>query len=141
MSFIFELSTGPVTEAQAKVLVTATENPRFWPVGTSQPRRGLLRRRTGPRHIYLPDKDGQHHMLSDDAMWDVPAWDMTAETCSKLSNTLTLIGQELDRPFSVRAYWVGDEVETERDVSLDELASIVLASGLNPNTLYRVQTP
>lgn len=47
-------------------------------------------------------------------------------------------GDSLPQGFTLRATWVGSEVREERDLDADELASIVLASGLNEFTLYRV---
>lgn len=72
--------------------------------------------------------------LADSADWDAPTWDMIPETLPRLSSILRTIRQHCSAGFAFAALWVGDSVTEERQVTIDELTSIVDQSRIGTKT-------
>ena len=140
MSFLLELNATHLTDEQALAVEATCRERQAWPV-EARPRR---RRRTlfGPRFedpgLSLPDQIDGRHLLRDDAEWDAAAWAMDAQLLPALADAVRTLGELLPQGFTLRATWVGSEVREERVLSAEELADIVVASGLNEFTRYRV---
>ena len=143
MSFLFELDVEDLTMEQAETVAAASVQRGAWPVGFGRARgrwRGLFRARAEGRLMFeMPASTGDgRHILSDDAIWDAPAWAMVPELLPLLAETTRVLADELPQGFALRATWVGSEVRQEVEIDAERLAELVLASELNEFTRYRV---
>ncbi len=133
MSFLFELDVENLTMEQAKRVEAACHERGAWPVGPGRAR-GRLR-------LGMPESIGDgRHILSDDAIWDAPAWAMAPDLLPLLAETMRVLGDALPQGFAFRATWVGSEVRHEVEIDAQRLAELVLVSELNEFTRYRVPT-
>jgi hypothetical protein len=142
VSFLLELSVERLTEEQGHAVELACRNLDAWPVHFVPRRRRRWAifgsKMVGPR-LSLPEQlDNEHHLLGDDAEWDAPAWAMEPALLPRFAATMRILGECLPQGFTLRATWVGSEVREERELDAGELANLVLASGLNEFTRYRV---
>lgn len=95
------------------------------------------RRRKSPELI-LSREGGCGCLLADSADWNAENWDMEPEARGKVAETLRCIGQRLPRPFKFEALWVGDPVNEELRVTLDELAGLAATGRLGTRARYTV---
>ncbi len=77
-------------------------------------------------------------MLHEDADWDASAWLMRPEVLPRLASTLAKVHEHSSEPFTFETLWVGDDVYYERQVSFDELHSIVASGQIGAHTRYTV---
>ncbi len=86
----------------------------------------------------MPDSVDGCYLISDQAMWDQPSWDLEPEFRPKLATTFRILGQLLPQGFRFRATWGGDDVRETVSLSADELAERAAASAINEYTVYLV---
>ena len=98
----------------------------------------LFRRATCDLNICEPGQGCACSMLHDDADWNAPAWRMRPEVLPQLASTLTKIREHSSEPFTFQAIWVGDDVDHERHVSVDELRGIIESDQIGTDTRYAV---
>jgi hypothetical protein len=142
VSFLLELHVADLTEEQGRAVEEECRERDTWPVRFTPRRRrrfalfGLPE--IGPE-LWMPDAlDSDHHLLSDEAELDVPAWAMQPELLPPLAEPVRVLGEQLPQGFAFRATWVGSEVREERILSADELANLIPGSQINEFTEYRV---
>jgi len=87
----------------------------------------------------MPEAVGGHHLLTDEAEWDAPAWDMDPQLLPLLAATIDVLADALPQGFAFRATWTGSEVRAERDLSAAQLRDVILSSSLNGFTRYVVR--
>jgi hypothetical protein len=141
MSFAVDLSVAGLTERQGRAVEAACRARGAWPVFIARRRRLLGRPRPDEPAwlLWMPSKRDGRNLLTDEATWDAPAWDMEPELLPSLAETIRVLVDELPQGFTLHATWAGAEVVTEeRVVSADDLVALVLASRLNELTRYRV---
>lgn len=142
MSFLLELIVDELTEEQGRTVERVCQERDAWPVHYA-PRRRRRWAIFGPREVgpalWMPEQlDKGHHLLSDEAEWDAPAWAMEPELLPRFAEAIRILGEELPQGFTLRATWVGSEIREERELDADDLADLALASSLNEFTRYRV---
>lgn len=135
MSFLLVLEVPDLAWEQADAVERACREPGHWPV-VAGPR--SRRRREQPPTLWMPEALDGRHLLSDEADWEAPAWDMDRDLLRLLAATIGTLAEHLPQGFAFRATWGGDEVREEREVSPGELRRIVLGSELNQYTRYVV---
>ena len=119
----------------ASGLEKATEEAGYLPLRASRRRRWRRRAKSG---LSLRDRRDEIYVLSDDADWSETAFTLDESGRELLSRTISLLAQDLQPGWSLRAYWVGDSCENERAVTSDELVELVRTSALERTTRYRV---
>jgi hypothetical protein len=77
-------------------------------------------------------------VLTDEADWDAPTWDMLPAARSDLATTLAQLAAVLPRPFSFQAIWISDTVDRDHSVSLDELLGLASEGRLGTRDRYTV---
>ncbi len=77
-------------------------------------------------------------MLTDDAGWDAPAWDMRPELLEPLANTVKALYSQVPDGFRMLALWAGDKPQEEIDISLGDFCERIKQSGLGTKTQYRI---
>ena len=136
-----ELAAQNVTAEQGEAIEAATREREAWPVHyvpTHSERRRLFKRRAVGASLVMPDRMGSRYLLSDQAIWDEPFWDLEPEFRPKLATSFRILGEFLPQGFRFRATWVGDEVRETFSLSADELAERAAASAINEYTVYLV---
>ena len=78
-------------------------------------------------------------VLSDHTDWDEPAFTLDELGRELLAQTISILDEALTSTWSLRAYWVGDPLRHEREVTADELSQLVRNSALDRETLYGVK--
>ena len=137
MSFILELDAPPVGPEVGEQLERATQAEGYLPVRARRQRRWTRRRKPELR-LALRDERDEIPVLSDQADWSESAFTLDERGRELLARTISLLAQELDPGWTLRAYWVGDDCEEERTVTKDELVELIRTSQLNRTTRYRV---
>jgi hypothetical protein len=129
------------TEAQGRAVEATCRERGAWPIRFVPPRRHRValfgRHDVGPT-LRMPEQLGDRHLLSDEAEWDASALAMEPDLLPALADAIRVLGGELPQGFSLRATWTGSEVRYDCVLTVEELAGLVLASGLNEFTCYRV---
>lgn len=140
MSFFLQVDVDGLTTRQGHAIEAACRQRGAWPVWCRPPvrRRTLFGPRIRPLELYLPDADGGRDLLTDDAEWDAPSWAMEPDLLPRLAATIHVLDEHLPQGFAFRATWVGSTMRHERQVTVEELADLVLGSQLNEFTRYRV---
>lgn len=77
-------------------------------------------------------------VLSDDADWDHDAFLLCESGRVALAATVLTLASLLEPGWGIRAYWVGDPLREEIELSAHELAELVRASSLDRFTFYRI---
>jgi hypothetical protein len=142
VSFVLELDVEGLTEDQGRMIEARCRERGAWPVRFSPLRRRRLAlfgpREVGPT-LSMPEQlDRERHLLSEHAEWDAPAWAMQPDLLPPLADAVRVLGEELPQGFTLRATWTGSEVRDEQVLTVEALASLVLAAQLNEFTSYRV---
>ena len=133
MSFHLELDLPRIEWEDAHRLRQALKEARAYPIDP-RPRRRWLR----PRLASLSAHPDVHELLADDADWDQPAFSLDSRRAERLARTIEVLGLRLGPDWTLRACWVGDPVETERELTAGELAALTRASRLERRVRYRV---
>ena len=134
MSFELELHARVESWEEAERVAAATASPGHLPVLAGRRRRWW---RALEPSIHFDWERGQE-VLDDQAGWDEDAFTLSASGGEALAATVLTLGQMLRPGWTVRAYWGGDQVRTERSVTAPKLASLARQSKLERHTLYRV---
>ena len=77
-------------------------------------------------------------LLSEDADWDKPVWALENGVLEGLAAALELLGKEAGG-FTLRAIWIGDEVETEGRLSLSQMLDEVRGNRVRNRHTYKVK--
>ena len=78
-------------------------------------------------------------MLTDDADWNAPAWDIRPVLLPYLANTLRFISERAPNGFILEALWAGDKPGENLELSLDELLNLVRANRIGTRARYNVR--
>lgn len=135
MSFALELYADVSDREQAERVAEATASSGHVAVVAGR------RRRWGrplPPSIHLDGQQAQD-VLSDDADWSEDAFTFSNVGRHNLAATVLALSEVLDAGWAVRAYWGGDPLDGEREVTAHELADLIEQSRLDRRTLYRVR--
>jgi hypothetical protein len=97
MSFVVDLAVDGLTERQGRAVEAACRARGAWPVFLARRRRFLARR--GPGEVawllWMPSERDGRHLLTDEATWDAPAWDMEPDLLPSLAETIRVLVDEL----------------------------------------------
>ena len=97
------------------------------------------RRPTGLLSLSEPGHRGcACSMLTDDADWSAPNWDLKTEVLPLIANTLEQIASISPEGFSFEALWTGDRPKQTLKLSLPELKERVLSNLIGTRTRYQV---
>ncbi len=77
-------------------------------------------------------------LLSDNAGWSKPVWSLESEILEGLSSALEVLGKEAGG-FTLRALWIGDDVETESELSLSEMLDEIRGNRVRNRHTYKVR--
>jgi len=78
-------------------------------------------------------------MLTAEADWNAPAWDIQPTLLLPLANSLAFISERAARGLILEALWVRDKPEKNLEVSPDELLRIVRENRVGTKTRYFVR--
>ena len=78
-------------------------------------------------------------MLTDDADWNAPAWDIQPTLLLPLSNLVRYISERASNGLILEALWAGDKPEKNLELSPDELLSVVRENRVGTKTRYIVR--
>jgi hypothetical protein len=141
VSFVVELAVSKLTAEQGRAIEAATRKRDAWPVryvpARVQRRRPLQRRAAGPS-LAMPDSVDGRYLISDQASWDQPFWDLEPEFRPRLATSIRILGEFLPQGFRFRATWAGDEVRETVSLAAEELAERAASSTINEHTMYIV---
>ncbi len=104
-----------------------------------QAKQRWLRRRTPFLSIFEHSQGCACSLLTDDADWDAPAWDMHELALPKLASTLRKLRDSCSQGFVFEAMWIGDAPAEERRVTIDELVEIIREGKVGTKTKYHVE--
>jgi hypothetical protein len=141
VSFVVELAAQNVAAEQGQAIEAATREREAWPVRyvpAHMERRWLFKRRAIEPSLVMPESVDGRSLLSDQAIWDQPFWDLEREFRPRLATSFRILGERLPQGFRFRATWGGDEVRDTVSLSADELAERAAASAINEYTVYFV---
>lgn len=133
MSFSVDLDLPRVGWEEAYRLRVALDEAGGFRVDP-RPRRRWLR----PPLARLVPAHEIDEVLSEDADWSEAAFSLDSEGAERLARTIQVLGARLPPGWSVRASWVGDDEEAERELTAAELAELARASRLERRLRYRV---
>ena len=77
-------------------------------------------------------------MLTDQADWNAPFWDLRKDVLPSFADALKSIGLALKSDFEFYAVWQGDQVISDKEVNLLELMETVQENQLGNRIRYRV---
>jgi hypothetical protein len=77
-------------------------------------------------------------MLTDNADWNAPTWDLREEVVGPLADKLVTIDREVANGFAFEALWVGDRPSIERRVTIGELVECVKTNQIGTKVRYVV---
>ena len=137
MSFELRLHVARLTPEQARVVEGRCRAQAAWPVQARAVRRGVLRRLTD-WVLHMPAEVSGEDLLSDDAEWDADAWRLQPHLLTPLATAVRVLGCELPQGFTFSAAWTGSAAQTDIVLSAEDLAAVVMASGLREHVAYRV---
>jgi hypothetical protein len=75
-------------------------------------------------------------LLAEDADWDAATWSMTKEGSAGLSAAFGRLFQATSGEVRIAALWEGDQAETERAISQQEMVKIAAEGELSTKTRY-----
>lgn len=78
-------------------------------------------------------------MLTEQADWNAPAWDVRPELLQPLANTLAFISERAPAGFVLEALWAGDNPEKSVEISIDDLLDLVRENRMGTKTRYIVR--
>jgi hypothetical protein len=119
----------PATENKVSAERIARESG-LWVKKVNKPVKGAIR--------FSRDGGCSCSLLSEHADWDKPLWDLENDVLERLSAALQLLGKEAGG-FTLRALWVGDEPETESEISLSEMLDEVRNNRVRNKHTYKVR--
>jgi hypothetical protein len=79
-------------------------------------------------------------MLTDEADWNAPTWDLREEVLPDLALALLFISETASNGFNFEAIWAGDKPEKSLEVSLNELLELVQQNRVGTKARYIVGT-
>lgn len=77
-------------------------------------------------------------LMSDDADWNKPVWDLEPEILEPLAKALQILGEE-SGGFSLQAIWIGDSPETKSEITLTEILQVVRNNQIRNKHIYMVK--
>ena len=77
-------------------------------------------------------------MLTDEADWNAPTWDIRREVLPDLALALLFISELASNGFNFEAIWAGDKPEKNIEVSLDAILEIVQKNQIGTKARYIV---
>ena len=92
-------------------------------------------------YVFLSDGGGcACGMLTDEADWDAPTWDMDRDLAGQLAETITMLGEAAGCDMSLQALWAGDSPTSTVEIDLHALSDLAARSLLGTRTRYLVTT-
>ena len=79
-------------------------------------------------------------MLTDEANWNAPTWDLRNEVLPDLALALLFISELASNSFNFEARWAGEKPGKNLEVSLSELLEIVQQNRIGTKVRYIVGT-
>jgi hypothetical protein len=134
VSFDLELSARVDSWDEAEQVEAATASGDHLPVRAGRRRRWL--RELEPSIAF--DWEQGQAVLDDQADWNEDAFSLSESGRDALATTVLTLGELLGPGWTLRAYWGGDPVRSERAITAAELALLVRESKLDRYTLYRI---
>ncbi len=98
-----------------------------------------LRKPTGVVFLFEEGEGCACSMLTDEADWGQPYWDIRPEVLPLIANTVERLASSLKEPFVFGALWAGDRPEQSTAVTAAELAELIRAGTIRQKTKYNVR--
>jgi len=76
-------------------------------------------------------------LLSDNADWNEPVWDLEPEILEPLAKALEVLGEEAGG-FTFQAIWAGDKAETSSESTLPEILQEIRNNQIKNKHVYKV---
>jgi hypothetical protein len=102
--------------------------------------RNWRRKPTGLLTISEPSEGCACSMLTEDADWGRPHWDMRPEVLPQIAKTLDAIHQQVPEGFEFEALWIGDEPDGTEAVTIEEMRSLILAGQIGQKVRYVIKS-
>lgn len=78
-------------------------------------------------------------LLSDNADWNEPVWELEPEVLEPLAKALQVLGDEAGG-FTFQAIWIGDSAETANESTLSEVLQEIRNNKIRNKHIYKVTT-
>lgn len=78
-------------------------------------------------------------LLSDNADWNEPVWELDTEILEPLAKALKVLGEEAGG-FTFQAIWAGDSPETSSESTLSEILQEIRNNQVKNRHVYKVTT-
>lgn len=102
----------------------------LWAKKVNKPVKGTIR--------FSRDGGCSCSLLAEDADWNRPVWALEGTVLEPLAAALQLLGREAGG-FTFRAIWMGDEIETESELSLFQMLDEVRNNRVRNRHTYKVK--
>jgi hypothetical protein len=76
-------------------------------------------------------------LMSDNADWNEPVWELDPEILEPLAKALQMLGEEAGG-FTFQAIWAGDSAETTSETSLAEILQEIRNNHVRNKHIYKV---
>ena len=87
-----------------------------------------------------PGKGCACSMLTDDAEWGKPQWDMRAEVLSRIAATLKNIAAIASEGFEFESLWIGDKADKTEVITIEDMLRIVRSGKIGQKTRYQIRS-
>ncbi len=77
-------------------------------------------------------------MLTDDADWDAPIWDMDKSKLPRLAQAIHEFAKELTKDFTFRVAWIGESTLRRESIELPDLIHVIREGKLENRVEYVV---
>ncbi|UCG57337.1 MAG: hypothetical protein JSU70_21020 [Phycisphaerales bacterium] len=102
-------------------------------------RKNWLRKPTGLVFLFEEGEGCACSMLTDEADWGQPYWDLRPEVLPVIANTVERLASSIKEPFQFEALWAGDHPEQNMAVTATELADLIKAGKIGQKITYNVK--
>lgn len=81
-----------------------------------------------------------HDLLTEEADWDAPTWDLDPGGSESLARTLEWLCVRLDSSFEFFAAWPPEDIDHALEMSIEQLAALVRGNLIGARTRYIVRS-
>jgi len=99
-----------------------------------QPQKHRFRKPSSTLFMFEHSEGCGCSLLTDDASWNAPTWDMIPSALSKLAVTLQRLCGSCSEEFTFNASWVGEKMVEEKYLTADAMLGCVDVKKLNCST-------
>lgn len=139
--FMFDLEVENLTDARGRAVTADCAAGEAWPVAMVPGRvekRWFGIEKAYPTVLEILPEDEVGSVLAASAERDAETVALRSDAPERLAHTLRIVDRHFPEGFGFIATYSGSPIQTERSLTIDDLAALVERSALNEFTRYRV---